>query len=158
MKKTLIIIFITALGLLNPFYAKSQTKEQTVNWLKAKSGSLKYAINYLIELDYDGAVKMSYPQSSSISDIIKVDFSKVNAVSYVKQQAANGYPDAYMISLGGTFAKFYYSDSKEYTNVSSISLSYMGVDENDAKRIVKAYEHLATLCGGKVVNDDLFKN
>ena len=157
MKKSLIIIFITVLGFLNSFDAKSQTKEQTTNWLKGKSGLLVYASDYSIELDYNGAVKMSYPQLLN-GEFIKVDFSKVISASYVKRQAADGYPDVYMILLGGTFAKFKYSFSEEYETVSNISLSYTKIDENDAKRIVKAYEHLATLCGGKVVSDDLFKN
>ena len=149
---------IISLGFLNPFNAKSQTKEQTIGWLKGKSGSLLYAQYYALDFDQNGAVRMSYPQSSSNWDIIQVNFSMVTGVSYVKQAANGNMPEAYMITLGGTFIKFRASDSKEYTNASNIAMSYIGVDENEIKRIAKAYEHLATLCGAKVVSDDLFKN
>jgi hypothetical protein len=156
--KKIIIISILLIGFLTHFNAKSQTKEQTVSWLKAKSGSLLYATDYTLDIDQYGTVRMGYPQGSSNYNAIRVEFSKVSSVSYVKQLGKDGRPDAFMISLGGTFLKRYSPYQEEYTNASNVSMSYFSIDENEAKRIVKAYEHLATLCGAKVVSDDLFKN
>lgn len=177
--KKIMLTTMLLIGFLNPFNAKSQTKEQTVNWLKSKLGALhgQYANSYKIEAGSTDAY-LIYSQYAGYRDYRRVEFSKVTGVSYTRvrdEQRGEGF----MITLGGSFDKVekWNAESKEwresyveeqYQNhqnlkftpdmFSKMDISYFGISEDEIKRVVKAYSHLATLCGGKVVSDDLFKN
>lgn len=177
--KKLTLLALMTLGLLKPFKVQSQTKEQTVSWLKSKLGALPnvYANKYKIETETTDAF-IIYSQYNGHSDFRRAQFSKVTGVSYTRvrdEQRGEGF----MITLGGSFDKVekwnnesktwdvYFVDT-EYQNkhnlkftpdvYSKIDITYFGITEDEVKRIQKAYQHLAKLCGSNVVSDDLFKN
>jgi hypothetical protein len=76
-----------------------------------------------------------------------------------------------MITLSGSVFNIILKDGTEFLSVAvgydnatigsekmpHIKVTY-NVAEDEIKIIKKAYEHLATLCGAKLVSDDLFKN
>ena len=177
--KKLMITTMLLCGFLYSFNAKSQTKEQTVNWLKSKLGGLHTAFSnsYKIEAGSTDAY-LIYSQYGGYKDYRRVEFSKVTGVSYIRvRDEQRG--DGFMITLGGSFDKVEkwnavdkiweeYKIEEQYQNqqylkftpnmFSKMDITYYGISEDEVKRVVKAYSHLATLCGGKVVSDDLFKN
>jgi hypothetical protein len=169
--KKIIIICLLALTYTN---TQAQTKEQTIQWLKAKTGNIHnpdYAKTfYLSAIEKDAHVfytadRFGYP-------ILHLDFSKLTGANYIFNKEAG----VYQLRLTGEADKLYrlYSDGRkkyellisEYeasdTNkelgASSVIEIWYAVSEDEIKKIKKAYEHLGKLCGANMADEDLFKN
>lgn len=180
MKKIAILALIT-FSFLRPFNAQSQTKEETIDWLKSKIGMLPNdyqkwynlrVINGKVYLTY---VQGLYDKPEKAFGAIRIDFSKITSISYQQEEKSfklilTGKFDAHDNSRNYGFDKSFDLVDIEKTynsedwfgrfikdDASKMQLNYF-TDLVEMKRIVKAYEHLTTLCGAKLVKDDLFKN
>jgi hypothetical protein len=169
MKKTLIIILLSLGIAINN--TQAQTKEQTIQWLKAKTGNIHnpdYAKTfYLSAIENDAHIfyRGKY-------DILHLDFSKLTGANYIFNKEF----DAYQLRLtgeadrlyriGSNGEKFYYPSISEYEasgtykerGASSVIEIWYAVSEDEIKKIKRAYEHLGKLCGANIADDDLFKN
>lgn len=167
-------LIILSFGFLNPFNTKSQTKEQTIQWLRAKTGNIHnqdYAKTFSLKA-FENDAHIFYTSNRYGADILHLDFSKVTGANYIYNKDA----DAYQLRLTGEVdklyklssdgAKSYYLQISEYeasstykeTGASSVIEIWYAVGEEEIKKIKKAYEHLGKLCGANIVSDDLFKN
>jgi hypothetical protein len=172
MKKTLIILMVSlSFGINN---AQAQTKEQTIQWLKAKTGNIHnpdFAKTfYLSAIEKDAHI--FYTTNNYGSSILHLDFSKLTGANYIFNKEFGAYQlrltgeadRLYKLNSDGT--KEYYIQISEYEasntykegGVSSVIEIWYAVSEDEIKKIKKAYEHLGKLCGANIVSDDLFKN
>jgi hypothetical protein len=173
MKKTLIILILSFGFCIKS--AQAQTKEQTIQWLKAKTGNIHnpdFAKYYNIRFSESDA-DLFYSQCCNYggSDVRHINFSKLTGANYVFRD------NVYQIRLTGEVGEVfkqnsdgskdkYFKDISEYaagnTHINRGSYSvieiWYAVSEEEIKKIKKAYEHLGKLCGANIVSDDLFKN
>jgi hypothetical protein len=181
MKKTLIICLL-ALTYTN---AQAQTMEQTINWINSKTGSIpwtKQAEYFSLKPVYPNDIELTFPQKQGgsggyVEDVRRINLSSITGISFMEYQYENDgiyKHKLYNLYLSGPTRVLTNSQRQEYievfTDVSqlqtarvkagtvpNIRLSY-AVSEDEIKKIKKAYEHLAKLCGAKLVDEDLFKN
>jgi hypothetical protein len=169
MKKTAIIIFLSLGFCINN--AKAQTKEQTIQWLRAKTGNIhnpSYAKTFYLSAFEKDAHIFYRPDFG----ILHLDFSKLTGANYIFNKEVGAYQlrltgeadKLYRLNSDGS--KDYYLSISEYeasgTNkergASSVIEIWYAVSEDEIKKIKRAYEHLGKLCGADIADEDLFKN
>ena len=172
--KIIIFLITISLGFFNPFNANSQTKEQTIQWLKAKTGNIHnpdFAKYYFLRYSESDADLFYVNGSGGGSDIRHINFSKITGANYVFTN------NSYQIRLTGEVNEVfkqnsdgskdkYFRDISEYgagntylnRGAYSVIEIWYAVNEEEIKKIKKAYEHLGKLCGANIASDDLFKN
>lgn len=181
MKKTLFLLIISLFYFTNN--AQAQTMEQTINWINSKTGLIPFtnqAKFFSLKPVYPNDVELIFPHvqyttdgilDGSIGDLRRIKLSKVTGVTYNAFKEGQGF-NIYL--SGSTDAGLRLYDDGSTTNffkgieqLSRVKFSSgtlplirveYGVTEDEAKKIKKAYEHLAKLCGAKLVDEDLFKN
>lgn len=170
--KKIAILMIISLGFLNPFEVKSQSKEQTIAWLQSKTGLLNADFIKWYNLRQKGnSTYLTYAQglynntAEHVPTAVKVDFTTITGISFRVEESScvitlsgsfYGFSSGYGFQLSNDDNSLY--EDQWVKNQSLMIITYNTTDTDLMKRIVKAYEHLATLCGANLVKDDLFKN
>ncbi|WP_028525973.1 hypothetical protein [Runella limosa] len=174
MKKTFLILFLS-LGFFSND-TQAQTMNETIDWIKTKPlyfDNGNASAYFSLKPVYPNDVELLTPTLSFYADgvflagVYRIKLSKVSAVQYNAYEKIKGYslvlsgPADEGIKNGKTYMPFSEGlNGVQFVEkaVTNFELRYGNVSEDEIKRIKKAYEHLAKLCGAKLVSDDLFKN
>jgi hypothetical protein len=179
--KKILIICLLALTYTN---AQAQTMEQTINWINSKTGSIPFTKQvkfFSLKPVYPNDVELTFPQLESpyemeVEDMRRINLSSITGVNFKEHQNENDpiyKHKLYLLYLSGPTSVLTNSQTnviERFQDVSQlqtarvragtvphIRLEY-AVTEDEIKKIKKAYEHLAKLCGAKLVDEDLFKD
>ena len=151
MKTKLLILLMVAFG-LQPFSSFGQSKEETLEWLRAK-----VALNVVHGPQFvkfnENTITLPHTTVGEKQTIYwNIFYTKITGFSIVRNANEIG------IVLTGNFSihDVTSSDIPKITATNWAQLYLPARADVDAEKIVKALKHLATLNGAKLIKDDLF--
>ena len=163
--RTILLIVLFSIGISTTSFAQNQgpTLTETIDWINTKFEIWGQGCHIQNKVSADKLnIINKEKDNGTIDNYTIIKGSDIKSITFKK----NDYGYWYII-IKGKYRKFFYpkTDNSQYSepkedlainNERSTTYLNENVSDTEVAKFVKALKHWATLCGAKIIDDDLF--
>jgi hypothetical protein len=162
--RIILLIVLFSIGISTTSFAQNQgpTLTETIDWINTKFEIWGEDCHIQNKVSVDKLKIINYIKDNKIDNYIIIKGSDIKNITFKKNDSGYWY-----IPIKGKYRKFIYpkTDNSQYSepkedltinNERCVTFLNKDVTDTEVAKFVKALKHWATLCGAKIIDDDLF--